>query len=191
MRWSTIGDQVLLPSHFNIITWKIVVLDILLRIFHMIRFWFRHKWNEHFLGISQRVLKLGLDWDTNEMSILMFAKLAKPLIGTVGIVINSLHIKVDVCKSNVHILNFEEANLEKKKTCGYLIFTSGAMNYWTDFHALIKNMVWCFIFLLLRFIFILQLLFTPILDGKALLYSFVSWMAWCFFLAGVFLLHLI
>ncbi|XLS85955.1 hypothetical protein HN51_036121, partial [Arachis hypogaea] len=61
--------------------------------------------------VDQRVLKLGLDWDTNEMSILMFAKLAKPLIETVGIVINSLHIK---------------------------------------------------------------LLFTPILDGKALLYSFVS-----------------
>ncbi|XLS89392.1 hypothetical protein HN51_065400 [Arachis hypogaea] len=35
-------------------------------------------------------------------------------------------------------------------------------------------MVWCFIFLLLRFIFILQLLFTPILDGKTLLYSVVS-----------------
>ncbi|XLR04307.1 hypothetical protein S83_070505 [Arachis hypogaea] len=61
--------------------------------------------------VDQRVLKLGLDWDTNEMSILMFAKLAKPLIETVGIVINSLHIK---------------------------------------------------------------LLFTPILDGNALLYSFVS-----------------
>ncbi|QHO23992.1 Calcium-dependent lipid-binding-like protein [Arachis hypogaea] len=44
------------------------------------------------IEIQKRVLKLGLDWDTNEMSILMFAKLAKPL-GTVGIVINSLHIK--------------------------------------------------------------------------------------------------
>ncbi|XLQ99966.1 hypothetical protein S83_066165, partial [Arachis hypogaea] len=43
--------------------------------------------------VDQRVLKLGLDWDTNEMSILMFAKLAKPLIEIVGIVINSLHIK--------------------------------------------------------------------------------------------------
>ncbi|XP_015966672.1 synaptotagmin-5 [Arachis duranensis] len=62
---------------------------------------------------DQRVLQLGLDWDTNEMSILMLAKLAKPLIGTARIVINSLHIKGD-------------------------------------------------------------LLFTPILDGKALLYSFVS-----------------
>ncbi|XP_027359435.1 synaptotagmin-5 isoform X2 [Abrus precatorius] len=62
---------------------------------------------------DQRVLQLGFDWDTNEMSILMLAKLAKPLIGTARIVINSLHIKGD-------------------------------------------------------------LLVTPILDGKALLYSFVS-----------------
>ncbi|XP_057447038.1 synaptotagmin-4 isoform X3 [Lotus japonicus] len=62
---------------------------------------------------DQRVMQLGFDWDTNEMSILLLAKLAKPLIGTARIVINSLHIKGD-------------------------------------------------------------LLITPILDGKALLYSFVS-----------------
>ncbi|XP_054816971.1 synaptotagmin-5-like [Prosopis cineraria] len=62
---------------------------------------------------DQPVLRLGFDWDTNEMSILMFAKLAKPLMGTARIVVNSLHIKGD-------------------------------------------------------------LLITPILDGKALLYSFVS-----------------
>ncbi|KAI9113972.1 hypothetical protein K1719_015223 [Acacia pycnantha] len=62
---------------------------------------------------DQRVLQMGLDWDTNEMSILMLVKLAKPLIGTARIVINCLHIKGD-------------------------------------------------------------LLYSPILDGKALLYSFVS-----------------
>ncbi|ESW24745.1 hypothetical protein PHAVU_004G156400 [Phaseolus vulgaris] len=62
---------------------------------------------------DQRFLQLGFDWDTSEMSILLLAKLAKPLIGTARIVINSLHIKGD-------------------------------------------------------------LLATPILDGKALLYSFVS-----------------
>ncbi|KAF7819880.1 synaptotagmin-5 isoform X1 [Senna tora] len=62
---------------------------------------------------DQRVLRLGFDWDTNEMSILMFAKLARPLIGTARIVVNSLHIKG-------------------------------------------------------------ELLVTPILDGKALLYSFLS-----------------
>jgi hypothetical protein len=44
-------------------------------------------------------MQLGFDWDTNEMSILILAKLAKPLIGTARIVINSLHIKGDVCKS--------------------------------------------------------------------------------------------
>ncbi|KAI5381467.1 hypothetical protein KIW84_UN0703 [Lathyrus oleraceus] len=42
---------------------------------------------------DQRVMQLGLDWDTNEMSILMLAKLAKPLMGTARIVINALHIK--------------------------------------------------------------------------------------------------
>ncbi|KAJ1405713.1 Synaptotagmin-like mitochondrial-lipid-binding domain [Sesbania bispinosa] len=62
---------------------------------------------------DQRFMQLGFDWDTNEMSILLLAKLAKPLIGTARIVINSLHIKGD-------------------------------------------------------------LLISPILDGKALLYSFVS-----------------
>ncbi|CAL5186560.1 unnamed protein product [Lathyrus oleraceus] len=62
---------------------------------------------------DQRVMQLGFDWDTGEMSILMLAKLAKPLMGTARIVINNLHIKGD-------------------------------------------------------------LILTPILDGKALLYSFVS-----------------
>lgn len=62
---------------------------------------------------EQRVMQLGFDWDTHEMSILLLAKLAKPLMGTARIVINSLHIKGD-------------------------------------------------------------LIFTPILDGRALLYSFVS-----------------
>ncbi|KAK7251614.1 hypothetical protein RIF29_34960 [Crotalaria pallida] len=62
---------------------------------------------------DQRVLNMGFDWDTCEMSILMLAKLGKPLVGTARIVINSLHIKGD-------------------------------------------------------------LLATPILDGKAFLYSFVS-----------------
>ncbi|XP_052115209.1 synaptotagmin-4 isoform X2 [Arachis duranensis] len=62
---------------------------------------------------DQRILNMGFDWDTSDMSILMLAKLAKPLMGTTRIMINSLHIKGD-------------------------------------------------------------LLITPILDGKALLYSFSS-----------------
>ena len=41
-------------------------------------------------------MHLNFDWDTNEMSILLQAKLAKPLMGTARIVINSLHIKGDV-----------------------------------------------------------------------------------------------
>ncbi|KAL2342484.1 hypothetical protein Fmac_003769 [Flemingia macrophylla] len=59
---------------------------------------------------GQRVLKMGFDWETSEMSILMLAKLS---VGTARIVIYSLHIKGD-------------------------------------------------------------LMVTPILDGKALLYSFIS-----------------
>lgn len=43
-------------------------------------------------------MRLGFDWDTNDMSILLLAKLATPFIGTARIVINSLHIKGDVCK---------------------------------------------------------------------------------------------
>lgn len=44
---------------------------------------------KHSVGILQRVMQHGFDWDTNEMSILVLAKLAKPLIGTARIVINS------------------------------------------------------------------------------------------------------
>lgn len=43
-------------------------------------------------------MRLGFDWDTNDMSILLLAKLAKPFMGTARIVINSLHIKGDVRK---------------------------------------------------------------------------------------------
>lgn len=42
---------------------------------------------------DQQVLQMGFDWVTNELSILLFAKLAKPLRGTARIVINSIHIK--------------------------------------------------------------------------------------------------
>ncbi|KAK1565162.1 hypothetical protein Q3G72_020185 [Acer saccharum] len=45
---------------------------------------------------DQRIMHLGFDWDTNDMSILLLAKLAKPLLGTARIVINSLHIKGDL-----------------------------------------------------------------------------------------------
>lgn len=45
---------------------------------------------------DERIMHLSFDWDTNEMSILLQAKLAKPLMGTARIVINSLHIKGDL-----------------------------------------------------------------------------------------------
>lgn len=45
---------------------------------------------------DQRIMQLGFDWDTNDMSILLLAKLAKPLMGTARIVINSIHIKGDL-----------------------------------------------------------------------------------------------
>lgn len=43
-------------------------------------------------------MRMGFDWDTSEMSILLLAKLAKPFIGTARIIINSLHLKGDVRK---------------------------------------------------------------------------------------------
>ncbi|XP_044466420.1 uncharacterized protein LOC123196445 isoform X2 [Mangifera indica] len=45
---------------------------------------------------DQKVMRVGFDWDTNDLSILLLAKLAKPLLGTAKIVINSLHIKGDL-----------------------------------------------------------------------------------------------
>ncbi|KAL5228818.1 hypothetical protein ABZP36_017083 [Zizania latifolia] len=45
---------------------------------------------------DQQVMRLGFDWDSNEMSVMLLAKLAKPLIGAARIVINSIHIKGDL-----------------------------------------------------------------------------------------------
>jgi len=46
---------------------------------------------------GQPVLHMGFEWDTNEMSMLLAAKLAGPLHGMAArIVINSLHIKGDL-----------------------------------------------------------------------------------------------
>ncbi|XP_068638088.1 uncharacterized protein [Aristolochia californica] len=42
---------------------------------------------------EQRIMRMCFDWDTNDMSIMLLAKLAKPLRGTARIVINNLHIK--------------------------------------------------------------------------------------------------
>ncbi|GKV39430.1 hypothetical protein SLEP1_g47195 [Rubroshorea leprosula] len=45
---------------------------------------------------DQKVMRLGFDWDTNDINIMLLAKVAKPLIGTARIVVNSLHIKGDL-----------------------------------------------------------------------------------------------
>lgn len=51
----------------------------------------------HWVSLGQQsVMRLDFDWDTNEMSVLLLTKLAKPLMGTARIVINSIHIKGDV-----------------------------------------------------------------------------------------------
>lgn len=42
-------------------------------------------------------MRSGFDWDSTDVNILLFAKLAKPLVGTARIVINSIHIKGEVC----------------------------------------------------------------------------------------------
>jgi hypothetical protein len=45
---------------------------------------------------DQRVMRMGFDWDTSEISIMLLAKLAKPLLGTARIIVNSIHIKGDI-----------------------------------------------------------------------------------------------
>ncbi|KAG9131267.1 hypothetical protein Leryth_006119 [Lithospermum erythrorhizon] len=45
---------------------------------------------------DQRILRLGFDWDSIEISILLLAKLGKPLMGTARIVVNSIHVKGDL-----------------------------------------------------------------------------------------------
>jgi len=54
---------------------------------------------------GQPVLNMGFEWDTNEMSVLIAAKLGGPLRGTTArIIINSIHVKGDVC---VHDLSYD------------------------------------------------------------------------------------
>ncbi|KAJ4827217.1 hypothetical protein Tsubulata_040205, partial [Turnera subulata] len=52
--------------------------------------------SSRFSSMVERIMHLGFDWDTSDMSILLLAKLAKPLMGTARIVINSLHVKGEV-----------------------------------------------------------------------------------------------
>lgn len=50
-------------------------------------------------------MHMGFDWDTNDVSIKLLAKLAKPLLGTARIVVNSLHMKGDVSIIAILYLN--------------------------------------------------------------------------------------
>ncbi|XP_073298818.1 uncharacterized protein [Primulina huaijiensis] len=45
---------------------------------------------------DQRVMRLGFDWDTTDINILLFAKLTTPLMGTARIIVNSIHVKGDL-----------------------------------------------------------------------------------------------
>jgi len=55
---------------------------------------------DFFLFSLQKIMRLGFDWDTSDMSILLHAKLAMA-IGNARIIINSLHIKGDVCNTTI------------------------------------------------------------------------------------------
>lgn len=41
-------------------------------------------------------MHMSFDWDTDDVNILLSAKLAMPLMGTARIVINSIHVKGNV-----------------------------------------------------------------------------------------------
>ena len=45
-------------------------------------------------------LRMGFDWDTTDISIMLLAKLAKHM-GSARILINNLHIKGDVSKTHL------------------------------------------------------------------------------------------
>lgn len=45
---------------------------------------------------DRKIMHMGFDWDTNDVSIKLLVKLAKPLLGTARIVVNSLHMKGDL-----------------------------------------------------------------------------------------------
>ncbi|CAI9784490.1 unnamed protein product [Fraxinus pennsylvanica] len=45
---------------------------------------------------NQQIMRLGFDWNTTEINIMLSAKMAKPLTGTARIVVNSIHVKGDL-----------------------------------------------------------------------------------------------
>ncbi|KAJ9550563.1 hypothetical protein OSB04_014608 [Centaurea solstitialis] len=49
---------------------------------------------------DQRFIRMGFDWDTTDISIMLLAKLAKPM-GTARIVVNNVHVKGDLILSPI------------------------------------------------------------------------------------------
>lgn len=49
---------------------------------------------------DQRFIRMGFDWDSSDISIMLLAKLAKPM-GTARIVVNNIHIKGDLLLSPI------------------------------------------------------------------------------------------
>lgn len=104
----------------------------------------------------QAVLHAGFEWDTNEMSVLIAAKLAGPLQGTVArIIINSIHVKGDVCPSPE---SSDLSNIWDIVLCYLLILKSLSLSQGADHLTL----------------FSVQLRILPILDGQGVLYSFAN-----------------
>ncbi|CAK9167836.1 unnamed protein product [Ilex paraguariensis] len=95
---------------------------------------------------DQRIMRLGFDWDTTDLSILLLAKLAKPLMGTARIVINSIHIKVRNSWNMNYLGGTENSDITSSSRGSDVMVE----------------------------LLLLQLLLMPVLDGKAILYSFIS-----------------
>lgn len=102
--------------------------------------------------MKQRVMHLDFNWDTSDVNILLSAKLAKPLKGTARIIVNNIHIKGDV-RDKFIILFFCWLWMKVHFPAGLFVQTLS---------------------LILFFALYMQLLLVPILEGKAIVYSFVS-----------------
>ncbi|KAK9272187.1 hypothetical protein L1049_002558 [Liquidambar formosana] len=74
---------------------------------------------------DQRILHMGFDWDTNDLSIILLAKLAKPLVGTARIVINNIHIKGDVFQDLKRGFRVLVGQLGSELCCLYSCFVHG------------------------------------------------------------------
>lgn len=91
MRWMTSGEQVVV---------HILCCVLSERLTKSIVYLFKTQLNTSIIYLflnMQQVMSLGFDWHSKEMSVMFMAKLSTPLMGTARIVINSIHIKGNVC----------------------------------------------------------------------------------------------